>query len=434
MNVTRLVFSLLLPPLCFAMWSCDSGGKALAGGGGDDSLYDQSPPAPSPPVVLGTWSVQCVGVATTAIGEPPERQDRFRALKDTLTLVISAGASGNTVAVRVADLDPRVDDTFLLQDRGNELWLGRGRAIDGAPFAIELITDDQGVPLQYIVVAQTTSVQGKYPTTTKQTFARVPNAIIDAPGLKVAQVSSVGPPTKHPPEPGDRFDLIVDASGLAQWEQDTFEQRYRWNPLLGMNEAQTTTYGTNPPLAPNLENHELLDAAVSEAQRTATEHSGGEVEQAVSFIPPAGWVKPLDDHGVWHAKVSNPDGVFRSYPYILTHHQSDVAVTIDDPHLLVRVTANGMWDAATHTMSGGTTDVFHIIRLEAEHLIAVRVIADNTYDQLTLYRDAPAGSLLLTPHTQSGDDKNLVVQRVSNGKPLAAYALGDAEFPLEWWP
>jgi len=431
---------LLLPLLCFASWSCNQAGKTVAGGEGDPSLFDQVPANPSVPVVYGTFAVQIGEIATNPVGNPPERYDRYAALRDTTIIIVAPGPSSNTLSVRGAYLDPRIDDQLYLQDRGNNLWVGRSGIGSSAPFTVSITTDGAGNVLQYIVQMVSTSTAGGI-IATRRTFDRVPNAIYIVLGLKYCRVRDA---MNWPPYPGDFFNCIVSGTGLVQWEQDTFEQKYRFNPLIGLNEAQVTTYDEshNPPNIEHYNTMDVLPPPVGSGTNHEFNHNSGVEEQWVDFSPPplGGWIAPLNCSGHWHGLVSNPSGVFQSNPYLLRHHQSDVVMTVNSPALTATINARCVWDTSTHTVTtDGVVETFNIIRLEGNKMIAVRRIAANTYDLLTLIRDETSSSPILTPHTPySGpinDTKSLTIQRFANGINLGSYNLGpDSTFPLEWWP
>jgi hypothetical protein len=443
----RWMLFLVLPLLCFSTWSCNEVGKTVAGGPGDPSLFDQVPANPSVPVINGAFSVQMGTIATTPVGNPPTRYDRYGALRDTTTILITNGPSSNTILVAGAYLDPRINDQLYLSDRGNNTWIGRSGIGSPTPFTVTVTTDGTGSLVQYIVQMISTGTDGKT-IATRRTYDRVPNAIIQDPGLKYCRVRAAGPnPT---PTGGDFFNMICNSLGLAQWEQDTFEQKFRFNPLIGINEAQFTTYDTskNPP---NIEHYDTIWLPIPPpgfGTNSEFNHNSGALEETVDFSPPpaGGWILPLDCSGKWHGIVQAPNGVFQNTPYILRDGQSDVVMTVDSPNLLVTVNARCVWDSINHIVTkDGVINVFNVIRLEGNpqllskpnggRMIAVRQIAVNTYDILTLDRGVDSSSPLLTPHTQT-TDKSLTVERFSNGTLLGSYSLGNvsASFPLEWWP
>jgi hypothetical protein len=441
----RWIAFLVLPLLCFASWSCNEAGKTVAGGPGDPSLFDQVPPNPSVPVVAGTFSVQISTIKTNPVGNPPERYDRFAAIRDTTTIIVAAGPTSNTINVRGAYLDPRIDDSLLLQDRGGNTWIGRS-GIGTVPFSVTVTTDAGGNLLQYIVQMVSTGTDNAT-ISTRRTYDRVPNAIILVPGLKYCRIRAAGPlPT---PAAGDFFNMIVNSLGLAQLEPDTFEQKYRWNPLIGLNEAQVTTYDPIAHPAPNIEHYNTMDVLpppVGSGTSYEYNHNSGDLEETIDYSPPpaGGWIAPLDCSGIWHGLPTNPSGVFQNSPYVLRNQQlgSDVTMTVDSGNLLAIVNAHCVWDSVNHIVKkNGVVDVFNIIRLEGNQMIAVRNIAKNTYDLLTLIRDETSSSPELTPHTPGvtgnpvNDTKSLTIQRFSNGTFLGGYSIGpDSTFPLEWWP
>jgi len=421
----------LLPLLALCLFgaSCNSAGKTVAGGEGDPSLYNQTPPIPSPPVILGTYHVLCSDIVTNPVGNPPQRFDRYAAINDSTTIAITAGPATGTIMIAGVYLDPTIDDSVMLRDRGNNLWIGTS-GFGPTSFNIQLLTDNSGAVQEYIVQLISTGTSGAV-ITSRRTYAPVADPIILAPGLKRTLVSGC---SKPPPNAGDWFNMIIRVDGLCQWEQDTFEMKYWWNAAIGWNEAQTTTYDTSKNPA-DVEHDYIVNKPISAAQNTETEHSGGAVDRITQWFPPPGGIGPIDATRIWEGKVSSPNGIYQSYPYILRDHQSDACFTVNNAGLKVTVTAGGTWDTSTHNMTGGVSTTFDIIRLDKDQMIAKHKIDRYTYEVFTLIRDVPLGSALLTPHTTSGDNKAFTVQRIGNGLLLGSYSVGSsAGFPLAWYP
>ncbi len=369
----------LLPLLCFAMWSCDHGaaGKVLAGGPGSASQFDIVPPIPSVPVAYGTYVVQITQIITAPLG----LNDRFAALGDSTTIVLAAGPSSNTISIGGAYIDPRIDDSILLTDRGLNSWSAQV-GFSGSAATLTLTTNAAGFPITYSVATLSTSTLGAQISSTRirSNFASPPGAPV---GLWMARVNTSSNASR-PPLVGDFYEYVMAPRGLAQWEQDDFQQAYFAVP--GGIAAQFTTYSptrtTGAP--PNIEFYDMFNAPLfTTGTYTETEHEGQTTEITGQWFP----ISPINTSGNFTGKVRGPNGLYQSFPYILVDNVSDMLFTVA---------------GTTVTLTVGTiTNAFIITRLDTDRttllrtMTAYRKIDAATYEKFTLTRNVTMGTPVL---------------------------------------
>lgn len=394
--------SLLLLPLIAILTGCASAGKTLAGGEGDPNIYYLVPAVASPPLILGTRAVVCENIEVSPIGSGFDavRQDRFQALEDSHTVTISAGPTSGTRFLDGEWLDPRINDRILLRDRGGQRWSGTlGEGVDSVN--VTIVTDAAGVPLTYIISRLATSVFNT-PISTQRTFGMgygVPALGNDA-GLHVAQciVETGDFAPARPMNPGNYANVIINAIGVAQWEQDTFSQHYYNDPIPPPKiRAQFTSFN-NTDVPSNVEYEDRLWSPPVVPQymysgwREENEHSVGALAQAYAWadgigIVPNRRIFPVSSVGTWRGDAVGVFGVYQDFPYYLRDapvNNNEISFTVSDNTLEIILTA------------GTVTMPLKIYRLEDDFLYAVRRIDDFTWEAFTLERLVAPGATTLT--------------------------------------